>query len=104
MVATFARKRIEILVDAPLLRRVRDIASDAGISGYTLLPTLGGGSDHGRWQEDQVTGGAGSKVMFTTIVDDDSAAQFLSALKPILDEYGLIVTMATVEVMRAERF
>jgi len=104
MVATFARKKIEVLVDAPLLRRVRDIASDAGISRHTLLPTLGGGGDQGRWLEDQVTGGAGSKVLFTTIVDDDSAARFLSALKPILDEYGLIVTMTTVEVLRAERF
>lgn len=101
MVVSVPQRKIEILVDAPLLRRLRQLAAEAGVSGYTLLPTLGGDGDQGRWLDDQVTGGAGSKVVFTTIVDTESAANFLSMLEPLLDEYGLMVTSSDVEVISA---
>lgn len=102
MVVTITRRKIEILVDAPLLRRVRQLSFEVGVTGYTLLPTLGGDGHQGRWLDDQVTGGAGSKVVFTTIVSDEPAERFLSALEPLLDEYGLMITCSHVEVMRAE--
>lgn len=101
MVVSVPHRKIEILVDAPLLRRLRQLASEAGVSGYTLQPTLGGDGDQGRWLDDQVTGGAGSKVVFTTIIDAAGAADFLSVLEPLLDEYGLMVTSSAVEVISA---
>ncbi len=97
------RKKIEILVDAPLLRRIRDLAEECGVPGYTVLPTLGGGGRQGRWLDDQVTGGAGTKVVFATVVGNGVAERFLTALEPLLDEYGLMVTVSAVEVMRAPR-
>ncbi len=104
MVVTHSRKRIEIIVDAPLLRRVRMLADEAGITGHTLQRALGGGGEDGRWRDDRVTGGVGSKIIFSAISDEDNADKFLAILEPLLEEYGLIVTLSTVEVMRAERF
>jgi len=97
---TKIRKKIEILVDAPLLRRIRDLAEECGVPGYTVLPTLGGGGQQGRWLDDQVTGGAGTKVVFATVVGDRVADRFLTAVKPLIDEYGLMVTVYAVEVLR----
>jgi hypothetical protein len=98
------RKKLEILVDAPLLKRIRALANDVGVSGYTLYPTVGGEGEFGRWLDDQVTGGAGSKILFVTISDDESTDRLLQALVPLLDEYGLMITVSNVEVIRAERF
>ena len=75
-----------------------------GVSGYTLYPTVGGEGEFGRWLDDQVTGGAGSKILFVTISDDESTDRLLQALVPLLDEYGLMITVSNVEVIRAERF
>ena len=104
MVVTTKRRKIEILVDTPLLRRIRQLADDIGLPGYTLFRTLGGEGGQGRWRDDQVTGGAGSKVLFTTIVDEAHADALVDALTPLLDEYGLIMTISTVEVVRPDRF
>ena len=104
MVTTVQRKRLHVLVDAPLMRRIRDVAEAAGISGYTLMPTIGGGGDQGRWQAEDVTGGAGNKVLFTTVTDDEGTERLLAELEPMLDEYGLMVTVTDVEVIRGDRF
>ena len=56
MANTVQRRKIEILVDAPLVRRIAAAAEVAGVTGYTLLPTLGGAGQGGRWLDDQVTG------------------------------------------------
>jgi hypothetical protein len=38
MVNTVQRRKIEILCDAPLVRRVVALAEAAGVTGYTLCP------------------------------------------------------------------
>ena len=104
MVTTSPRKKIEILVDVPLLRRVRDMAESEGASGYTVLPTLGGEGHSGRWRDDQITGGAGSKVVFTTIMNADNADRLLTKLEPLLEDYSLLVMITTVDVIRSSKF
>ncbi|MEM8749160.1 MAG: DUF3240 family protein [Pseudomonadota bacterium] len=97
MLVRTKRNKLEILVDRPLLRRVRDIALEADIPGFTLLPTVGGGGHHGRWSEEMVTGGAGSKVRFMTLIDDATVERLLEKLEPLISEYSLIVTIVQVE-------
>ncbi|MEP3245498.1 MAG: hypothetical protein ABJN40_01745 [Sneathiella sp.] len=99
MVVMTKRKKIEILVDAPLLKRVRDLVSSAGVFGYTLYPTVGGEGESGRWQDDQVTGGAGSKILFVTIIEIEDTERLLSILTPLLEEYGLMITVSNVDVL-----
>lgn len=96
---TVKRTRIEILVDTPLIRRIRDIAAKAGTDGFTVTPILGGADMHGRWVEDHVTGGAANKVMFTTVVDADAAPRVIEALGTAMDDYGLSITTSQIEVV-----
>lgn len=104
MVVTTPRKKIEILIDRPLMKRLRQITKDVELSGYTVFDAIGGEGGQGRWRDDQVTGGAGSKVLFISILNEDKAKEFLTAIEPLLDDYGLLVTVSTVEVIRADRF
>jgi hypothetical protein len=103
MVNTVQRRRIEILVDAPLVRRVVAAAEEVGVTGYTLLPTLGGAGHGGRWSDDQVTG-AEAKVMFVTITNSIKAAALTDALAPLLQSLSLILVSGDVEVVRPEKF
>jgi hypothetical protein len=103
MVNTVQRRKIEILVDGPLVRRIVAAAEAAGVTGYTLLPTLGGAGHGGRWADDQVTG-AEAKVMFVTITNDAKAAALTDALAPLLQSYGLLIVSSLVDVVRGEKF
>jgi hypothetical protein len=103
MVETVQRRKIEILVDAPLVRRVVALAEAAGITGYTLLPTLGGAGHGGRWSDDQVAG-ADAKLMFVTITNDAKANALTDALAPLLQSHGFLLVSGLVDVVRAEKF
>ena len=98
------RKRVEVLVDAPLLKRIKECAEGAGIIGYTVIPTLEGKGNQGEWRDERVSGGVGSKVIFLTIVSEERASAFLDLLEPMLDPYGIIVSVMTADVIRSEKF
>lgn len=97
------RRRIEVLVDAPLVRRVVAAAASAGVTGYTLLPTLGGSGEGGAWSDDQISG-AEAKVVFLTVTSEEKAEALIDALTPLLESYGLILMTSTVDVVRAAKF
>ncbi len=103
MISTFTRKRVEILIDTPLAPRLIKAAADAGIAGYTLIPVQSGAGRGGTWRDDALTG-AESKTIFLTIAAEDKAGRFVEALAPHLDSYGMLLTMADVQVVRGERF
>jgi PII-like signaling protein len=103
MVTTVTRKRVEILIDTPLAPRLIQAATDAGIAGYTLIPVQSGAGRGGAWRDDAVSG-AQSKTIFLTIASEEKADRFVEALAPNLGAYGMLLTMADVEVVRGERF
>lgn len=103
MTTTISKIKIEILVDAPLVRRVTELAEGAGVTGYTLMRTIAGAGRGGRWSEDQISG-AQTKIVFVTITGPRRAEALIEALKPVLDSHGLMLTKSTVEVVRGDRF
>lgn len=102
MIETVIRKRIEIFVDSPLVRRVTAAIDAAGISGWSVLPVTSGSGRDGRWHEERVTGVDKSLVL--SIASPEKAAALAEALAPILTSHGLLLTMWDVEVIRGERF
>ena len=102
MIETVVRKRIEILTDAPLVRRVTAAIDRCGISGWTVLPVTAGRGRDGHWHEDQVTGSDKSLVL--TVASQERASRLAEELAPLLTSHGLLLTMWDVEVIRGERF
>ncbi|RDV06834.1 transcriptional regulator [Sphingorhabdus pulchriflava] len=103
MVETVARKRIEILVDTPLVPRLLKHAREVDISGWSLIHVDAGGGRDGAWQHDDVTGAA-AKTIILMIASEAKAAQLVDALAPLLDSYRLLLTVGDVQVVRGERF
>ena len=102
MIETVKRKRIEILADAPLVRRVTDAIEAVGISGWSVTQLTAGAGRAGRWREDRMTGT--DKVLVQTVAAADKAYALAEALAPVLTSYGMLLTMWDVEVIRGERF
>lgn len=103
MVATVKRKRIEILVDTPLVPKIINIVKQVDISGWSVLKIASGGSRDGRWDHDEVTGAA-AKSLILMISSDQKAAALTDELAPLLDSHSLLLLIGEVEVVRGERF
>lgn len=102
MIETVTRKRIEILADKALQRRVTDAIDRAGITGWTILPVTSGKGREGHWREESVMGT--DKVFVLTIAPEDKAMALAEELAPMLTSLGFILSMWDVQVIRGERF
>ena len=102
MIETVTRKRIEILTDVALVRRVTDAIDRARITGWTITPVQSGKGRDGRWREERVMGT--DKVFVLTIAPEDKAMALAEDLAPILTSHGLLLTMWDIQVIRGERF
>jgi hypothetical protein len=103
MIETVTRKRLEIVVDSPLVPRIAELIEAAGISGWSQTYVDAGGGRSGRWQTGELTGAA-AKSIIITIASEASAARLIDQLAPILDSYRLLLTISEVSVVRGERF
>ncbi|MBV7256545.1 hypothetical protein KCG44_07075 [Pacificimonas sp. WHA3] len=103
MTTTVRRRRIEVLVDKPLMSTVEKHAELAGIEHYTIFAAHSGRGHTGRWSDDQLTG-ALAKRMFLAVSNEETSDRFIEALTPFLDSHGLVLFVSNVEVVRGERY
>ena len=103
MVQTVPRKRIEILVDTPLVPRIVSKLKALDISGWSVIHMDSGGGRGGEWQHDDVTG-TSAKTIVLAIASDTKTAQLMDAIAPLLDSYGMLLAVGDVQVVRGERF
>lgn len=100
---TVARKKLEIIVEAAVLRRVEGFLAEAGVRGWTVLPSLEGSGAHGEWQS-QGFSPAQNKRLILALASEEVAAQVLDRLAAFFADYPGIVFISDVQVLRAERF
>jgi nitrogen regulatory protein PII len=100
---THAAKRVEILIEAPLERRLTDAIESAGVTGYTVLPVLGGSGRSGRWSREGQIGRSGM-VAVVTIVASDRLNTLLDSVFAVVDRQIGIVSIADVQIVRPQRF
>lgn len=104
MVQTYLKKRIEIILEAPALHRLTDRLDKAGVTGYTILPVLAGRGSEGTWSAEGLAGDAGRLVMVISIVDASKADDVLERVYSVLARQIGIVSVADVQVIRADHF
>lgn len=103
MVKTYTRKRIDILVDAPLCDWLVETAAAAGIGHYSFLPVHSGSGRAGPWRAEDGFGTV-AKRLFIAMTNEAKVAGFLDLLAPEIEKYGLVIAVYDVQVIRGERF
>ena len=98
------KKRIDIVAEAPVLKRLEALLEEAGVSGYTVLPALAGRGHHGDWNREGLAGDAGRMVAVFCIVDAARLEAILDKLQTVIARQMAIVAVSDVEVIRGDHF
>ena len=96
-------KRVEIMIEAPLERRLTDALHAAELTGFTVLPVLGGSGRSGRWSRDGQVGRAGM-VAVICLIKPERLDTLLEAAFAVVEPHIGVVSITDAQVLRAERF
>ncbi len=101
---THKAKRVEIIIEAPMERRLTDAMTAAGVTGFTVLPVLGGSGRSGQWSREGQVSSAGGMAAVVCILRPDRVDGLLDAVFRVLERHIGVVSVTECEVLRAERF
>lgn len=101
---THPARRVEIIIEAPMERRLRAAIEGAGVTGYTILPVLGGSGRSGAWSREGQISRAQGMIAFVCLIRPDRLDDLLQAVFPVLDRHIGVVSVTEAQVLRAERF
>jgi len=101
---THPAKRVTIIIEAPMERRLRQTLEEADVTGYTILPVLGGSGRSGSWSREGQLGKAGGMVEVICVVRPERLEGLLKHLFTMVERHIGVVTVSDCEVLRAERF
>ena len=101
---TYPKKRIDIMVEAPLMKRVLSVLDDQNVSGYTVVPALAGRGKDGSWDRDGLVGRVGAVVQIFCIVDERHVDAILEPVFKLVSRQIGIVSISDVQVIRPDHF
>lgn len=101
---THQAKRVEIIIEAPMERRLRTALEAAGVNGYTLFPVLGGSGRSGVWSREGQVSAAGGMVAVICIIRAERLDDLLDAAFDVVDRHIGVVCVTDCAVLRADRF
>ena len=97
-------KRVAVIIEAIMQRRLTDAMIKADVTGFSILPVLGGSGRSGDWsREGQISRGTGM-VQVVCIVSPDKLDLMLEKVFPVVEKHIGVIAVSDCEVMRAERF
>jgi nitrogen regulatory protein PII len=101
---THKAKRIAIIIENMMQSRLTDVMEQAGVTGYSILPVMGGSGRSGRWNRDDQVSRAGGMVQVVCIVRPERVDSLLEAVFSVVERHIGVVSVSDCEVLRAERF
>jgi nitrogen regulatory protein PII len=96
-------KRVEIVIEKPLERRLTDALNKAGVTGYTIVPVHGGSGRSGPWTREGQVGRAGM-VMVVCLIKPERLDALLESAFAVVERHIGVVSVSDTLVLRAERF
>jgi nitrogen regulatory protein PII len=100
---THQAKRVEIVIEAPLEKRLTESLTQAGVTGFSILPVLGGSGRSGRWSREGQVGKSGM-VLVVCIIKPERLDDLLDSAFKVVEKHIGVVTITDAQVLRAERF
>jgi nitrogen regulatory protein PII len=104
MTTYHVKKRIDIIVETPLLRSIIGRLDQAGVTGYSVLPILEGRGMVNTWSAEGQISDTTTMVDLFCIVDAAQVDAIIGAIiGPVRAHIGFL-TVSDVSVVRPERF
>lgn len=97
-------KKVEIIIETVMERQISRALTEAGVTGFTILPVLGGSGRWGSWSREGNVSRAGGMIAVVCLIAPERLERLLDALFPLLDEHIGVVSVTDARILRAERF
>jgi len=97
-------KRVEIIIEAVMERQIARALTQAGVTGFTMLPVLGGSGRSGAWTRDGELSRAGGMIAVICLIAPHRLDSLLDGLFPLLEDHIGVVSVTDTHILRAERF
>jgi nitrogen regulatory protein PII len=97
-------KRVSITIESIMESRLRKALERAGVTGYSVLPVLGGSGRSGSWSRDDTFTRGGGMVEVNCIIRPEKLEGLLDAAFEVVDSHIGVVAISDCQVLRAERF
>ncbi|MBM1689705.1 P-II family nitrogen regulator [Sulfitobacter geojensis] len=101
---THRAKRVEITIEAVMQSRLTDALTKAGVTGYTVLPVLGGSGKSGAWSRSGQVSRASGMVQVVCIIKPERLDDLLGGAFAVVERHIGVVSVSDCDVLRAERF
>lgn len=101
---TYPKKRIDIMIEAPLMAKLLSVLDKNDVSGYSVLQAYAGKGKDGAWHRDGMVGRAGAVVQIFCIIDESRMDALLEAVFKVVSRQIGIVSISDVQVIRPEHF
>lgn len=97
-------KRVEIMIERIMEKRLTKLLMEAGVTGFSVLPVKGGSGRSGLWSREGQIGRADGMSCVVCLVKPDRLDTLLDAVLTVLDRHIGVVNITDAQVLRAERF
>ncbi|MEM7240550.1 MAG: transcriptional regulator [Pseudomonadota bacterium] len=97
-------KRVVFTIEEVMSKRLTEALKEAGVTGFSILPVKGGSGASGEWSRAGQVGMAGGMVQVICVIKPERLDDLLASAFSVVEKHIGIVTIADVEVLRADRF
>ncbi|WP_298298700.1 transcriptional regulator [uncultured Litoreibacter sp.] len=97
-------KRVEIIIEAVMEKRLTRLLTDEGVTGFSVLPVKGGSGRSGQWSRQGTVGRADGMSAVVCLVKPERLDALLEAVLGVLTRHIGVVNVTDAKVLRAERF
>ena len=101
---THRKKRLEIVIEAPVVDRLVALLDRAGVTGYTITTALAGRGREGTWRREGLVSEAGRMLVVMTVIDPARVDDLLAQIYPLIARQIGILTLWDIDVIRADHF
>ena len=98
------KKRIDIIVEAPMMRTITEERDRARVPGYSVLPIIEGRGIDNSWNSQGQITDTTSMIALLCIVDASQADGVIDSIFSVIQDRIGFLTISDVYVVRPERF
>ncbi len=93
-------KRIEIVIETPMVQTLTAELRRAGAPGYTLVPEVRGAGDRGERRADELSGDSSNCLIVIACDNLATVDTILEAVRPLLSRSGGICLVSDAQWLR----
>ncbi|MEQ8859025.1 MAG: hypothetical protein RIC56_10275 [Pseudomonadales bacterium] len=87
-------KRLEIVIEQPMARRLSGLLDELEVPGYTIIHQASGRGDRGTRQADDISGALTNCLFVIACPDEALAGRIVEHIRPLLTRSGGICMMS----------